>query len=136
MRPAFKFESAPFAVVMLISAIALGCASAPRRLDASAPGIHTAEALGIADVPQASVHMKLARKQLKLAEEIAENDEWAQAEMMLFRAKADAELALLLFHEDAEKSETRAAVERVRQLREDKRKPAVGDNRSNEGNTP
>jgi len=56
--------------------------------------------------------------------------------MMLFRAKADADLALLLFHEDAEKSETRAAVERVRQLRQHNRKAVIEDNLLNERNMP
>jgi hypothetical protein len=40
------------------------------------------------------------------------------AASMLKRAEADAELAVALAHEDAERSEARAAVERVRQLRE------------------
>jgi hypothetical protein len=38
---------------------------------------------------------------------------------MLSRAEADAELAVVLSHGDAEKSEAMAAVERVRQLRQD-----------------
>ena len=38
---------------------------------------------------------------------------------MLLRAEADAELAVALSRGDAEKSEARAAAERVRQLRQD-----------------
>ena len=38
---------------------------------------------------------------------------------MLLRAEADAELAVELSHGDAEKAESKAAVERVRQLRQD-----------------
>ena len=38
---------------------------------------------------------------------------------MLLRAEADAELAIVLSHEDAEKTEANAARERVRQLRQD-----------------
>jgi len=36
---------------------------------------------------------------------------------MLLRAEADAELALVLSHEDAERTEANAAVARVRELR-------------------
>ena len=133
MRPAFKFESAPFAVVMLISAIALGCASAPRRIDASASRIRTAEEPGSADVAQALVHMQLAKEQVKAAERMAANKEWEQAGSMLKRAQADADIALLLFHEEAEKSETMAAVER-RQLREKNEVPVEENNQSNERN--
>jgi hypothetical protein len=38
---------------------------------------------------------------------------------MLLRAEADAELAVALSRGDVEKSEARAAAERVRQLRQD-----------------
>jgi hypothetical protein len=38
---------------------------------------------------------------------------------MLLRAEADAELAVVLSREDAERSEAQAAVARARQLRQD-----------------
>jgi len=38
---------------------------------------------------------------------------------MLLRAESDAELAVMLSHEETEKIEARAAVERVRQLLKD-----------------
>ena len=135
MRPAFKFESALFAVALAASAVASGCASAARRIDASASEIRAVEELEIAEVPQASVHMQLAKEQMKLAEGMAANDEWEQADSMMRRAQADADLALLLFQETAEKSETMAGVER-RQLREQNEVPVEENNQSNGRNIP
>ena len=66
---------------------------------------------------------------------MAASDKWDQAESMLKRAKADADLALLLFQEEAEKSETMAAVER-RQLWEQNEVPVEENNQSNERNVP
>jgi hypothetical protein len=134
MRPAFKFENVLFVVVISISEIALGCASAPRRIGASASEIRAVEELEITEVPQASVYMQLAKEQIKLAEGMAANDEWEQAESMMERAQADADLALLLFQETAEKSETMAAVERERQLSEENEVPVEEHNQSNERN--
>lgn len=108
--------------IMLLSvavAIVAGCANAPLRTDASTSGIRTAEEAGAAKVPQASLHLQLAKEELELAKGLAARGEKEKAESMLKRAEADAELAVVLSHEDAEKSEARQAIERVRQLRKD-----------------
>lgn len=108
--------------IMLLSvavAIVAGCANAPLRTDASTSGIRTAEEAGAAKVPQASLHLQLAKEELELAKGLAARSEKEKAESMLKRAEADAELAVVLSHEDAEKSEARQAIERVRQLRKD-----------------
>ena len=96
MRPALNIKCALFAATMAASAVVTGCASA-LRIDASVSEIRAAGELGIAEVPQAKVHMRLAREQMKLAEKMVANEEWDQAESMLKRAQADAALALLLF---------------------------------------
>lgn len=108
--------------IMLLSvavAIVAGCANAPLRTDASTSGIRTAEEAGAAKVPQASLHLQLAKEELELAKGLAARGEKEKAESMLKRAEADAELAVVLSHEDAEKSEAKQAIERVRQLRKD-----------------
>ena len=53
-----------------------------------------------------------------IADGIAANREWARAESMLLRARADADLALLLFLKNAVKSEKQAAEERLREIQE------------------
>lgn len=99
--------------------IAAGCASAPLRTEGSTSGIRAAEEAGAANVPQASLHMQLAKEELGFAKMLAERGEKDQAASMLLRAEADAELAVILSRGDAEKLEAQAAVERVRQLRQD-----------------
>ena len=119
MRHISKIGIMVFAVAVVATAIAAGCASAPLRTEASTSGIRAAEEVGAAKVPQASLHLQLAKEELELAKGLAAKDEKKKAASMLLRAEADAELAVALSRGDAEKSEARAAVERVRQLRQD-----------------
>jgi len=99
--------------------IAAGCASAPLKTEASTSGIRAAEEVGAAGVPQASLHLQLAKEELGRAKSLAADDQKEKADSMLARAEVDAELAVALSREDAEKTEARAAVDRVRQLRQD-----------------
>jgi hypothetical protein len=101
-------------------AIGLGCASSPPlRTEASSSGIRAAEEVGAAKVPQASLHLQLAKEELQNAKALAANNEKERAVSMLSRAEADAELAVALSREDAERADARAAVDRVRQLRQE-----------------
>ncbi len=106
-----------FAVAVVATSIIAGCASAPLRTEASTSGIRAAEESGAANVPQASLHLQLAKEELEHAKELSKKGEKEEASSMLTRAEADAELAVALSHGDAEKSEAQAALERVRQLR-------------------
>ena len=119
MRHVSKIGIMVFAVAVVATAITAGCASAPLRTEASTSGIRAAEEVGAAKVPQASLHLQLAKEELELAKGLAAKDEKKKAASMLLRAEADAELAVALSRGDAEKSEAMAAVERVRQLRQD-----------------
>jgi hypothetical protein len=119
MRHVSKIGILLFAVAVVPTAIAAGCASAPLRTEASTSGIRAAEELGAAKVPQASLHLQLAKEELDLARGLAAKGEKEQAASMLLRAEADAELAVTLSHGDAEKLEAQKAIERVRQLRQD-----------------
>jgi len=120
MRHVSKIGIVGFAVAVMATAIAAGCASSPPlRTEASTSGIRAAEEVGAAKVPQASLHLQLAKEELELAKGLAAKDEKKKAASMLLRAEADAELAVALSRGDAEKSEARAAAERVRQLRQD-----------------
>ncbi len=116
MRQVSKIGIMMFAMA---TAIVAGCANAPLRTEASASGIRAAEEAGAAKVPQASLHLQLAKEELELAKGLAAKGEKEKAASMLLRAEADAELAVTLSRGDAEKSEAQGAVERVRQLRQD-----------------
>jgi len=120
MRHVSKIGIMVFAVAVVATAIVAGCANAPPlRTEASTSGIRAAEEAGAAKVPQASLHLQLAKEELELAKGLAAKGEKEQAASMLLRAEADAELAVVLSREDAERSEAQAAVARVRQLRQD-----------------
>jgi len=54
------------------AAIGLGCASSPPlRTEASTSGIRAAEEVGAAKVPQASLHLQLAKEELEHAKALA-----------------------------------------------------------------
>jgi hypothetical protein len=121
MRHVSKIEIMVFTVAVVATAIVAGCANAPAplRTEASTSGIRAAEEVGAAKVPQASLHLQLAKEELALAKSLFAKGDKEEAASMLLRAEADAELAIALSRKDAEKSEARAAAERVRQLRQD-----------------
>jgi regulator of protease activity HflC (stomatin/prohibitin superfamily) len=109
-----------FAVAVVATAIVAGCAAnVPLRTEASTSGIRAAEEVGAAKVPQASLHLQLAKEELERAKGLSAKGEKKQAASMLLRAEADAELAIALSNEDTEKLEAQAAVERMHQLRQD-----------------
>ena len=121
MRHLSKTGMMAFAVAVAATAITMGCANAPLRTEASTSGIRAAEEAGAAKIPQASLHLQLAKEELELAKGLAAKGKKEEAASMLLRAEADAELAVVLSRGDAEKSEAMAAVESVRQLRQDNR---------------
>ena len=104
---------------VVATAIVSGCANAPLRTESSTAGIRAAEEVGAAKVPQASLYLQLAKEEQERAKGLAAKGKKEEAESMLLRAEADADLSIVLSHGDAEKSEAMAAVERVRQLRRD-----------------
>ena len=120
MRHISKTAIIMFAMAAATTAIAVGCASTPPlRTEASSSGIRAAEEVGAAKVPQASLHLQLAKEELENAKRLAANDEKERAVSMLSRAEVDAELAVALSREDAEKAEAQGAIDRVRQLRQE-----------------
>jgi len=119
MRHISKTALMVFAMAAATTAIVVGCATPPLRTEASTSGIRAAEEVGAAKVPQASYHLQLAKEELENAKSLAAKDQKEMAVSMLSRAEADAELAVALSREDAERAEAVAAVDRVRQLRQE-----------------
>jgi len=119
MRHLSKIGILLIALAVVATAIAAGCASAPLHSEASTSGIRAAEEVGSAKVPQASLHVQLAKEELELAQSLAKKGDKEKAKSMLLRAEADAELAIALAHGDAEKLEADKAMARVRQLRQE-----------------
>lgn len=98
--------------------LVVGCGGASDTVEAQTAANATAEttaAIAAAetaapkDHPQASLHIKLARDQLQQAKRLMQEDEEEKAGLLLQRATADAELALMLAREsDAKEKAARA----------------------------
>jgi regulator of protease activity HflC (stomatin/prohibitin superfamily) len=109
---------------VLLTAVFAGCGSSPVvNKEASTSAIRAAEEVGASKVPSASLYLQLAKEELENAKVLAAKGDKEQAESMLLRAQADAELAVALSRGDADKAEATKAIERVRQLRQDSQLP-------------
>lgn len=109
---------------VLFSVVIAGCGSSPAiNREASTSAIRAAEEAGASNVPSASLYLQLAKEELENARGLAAKGDKKQAESMLLRAQADAELAVALSRGDADKTEATKAIERVRQLRQDNQLP-------------
>lgn len=104
--------------LLILAATAAGCATTQAlHVESSTAAIRSAEEHGAPTYPQASLHLQLAKEELKAATDLNAAGDDDEAKSLLLRAEADAELAVALSRAEAEKAEALAAVERVRQLR-------------------
>jgi hypothetical protein len=78
--------------------------------------ISAAEAAGAGSVPEASLHVKMAKDSVALAEKQVRDGDEEEARATLERASADAELARALTTEQEVRDEANAAIRRVEQL--------------------
>ncbi len=103
----------------LLGGAVAGCgASVPYEEVASArSAVSAAEASGAQEVPQASLHLKMARDGIAEAERVME-DEPEQAKEILERARADAELAKSMTEEDQARREADIAIQRIERLQQ------------------
>lgn len=131
MKSKFAFHHPPILAIMGLTLCLASCASAPLRTEASTSGIRAAQEVGATEVPRAALHLQLAKEELARAEAFSKRGAHEEASSMLLRSEVDAEMAVALSREDAEKTEALAAVERVRTLRTnnaaslDKNKPSA-----------
>ena len=87
------------------------------KMEASSAAIRAAEEVGAPAVPQAALHLQLAREQTEHARALLAKGEQGNAEGLLLRAEADADLAVALSREDTSKRQAQEAIEQVRKLR-------------------
>jgi hypothetical protein len=69
-----------------------------------------ARELGASSTPDAQLHLRLAQEEIAKAKSAVERGENRAADLMLVRAKADAELAISLAREQAADSELDRAI--------------------------
>lgn len=106
--------------LIIVGAACAGCATAPlpaERLASSEAVIRGASEVGAEGVPQAALHLKMARDQVAQAQALNRDGDAERAVMVLARAQADAELALALTRESAARTEANALLAQVQTLR-------------------
>jgi len=95
------------------------CASVPpphEREAASQASIRAATEVGAEQVPQASLHLKLAQEELDKGKSQMKDGDNQAASYTLLRAQADAELALALAHENKTRTDAQQIIDRARGL--------------------
>ncbi|MGB5812251.1 MAG: DUF4398 domain-containing protein [Polyangiales bacterium] len=104
--------------VAALAAVGCGSASMNQRQLADVQGaVRAAEEVGAQRIPDAALHLKLAREQIAYAEGLYKDDEPKRGSRMLDRAEVDAELALSLAKAEDVREEAREAKEQVDELR-------------------
>jgi hypothetical protein len=106
----------------------IACASAPpphEREASSEAAIRAAKEVGATQVPQASLHLKLAQEQLDKGKAQMKNGDNDEAAYTLLRAQADAELSLALARESKTRIDAQQVMDKVRALRGERPAAAV-----------
>ena len=108
--------------IVCISLVALAAcgASSPKpeaRMASSEGAIRGAEEVGAKTDPRASLHLKLAQEEREKALALVKDGDNKQADLMLQRAEADAELAVALSRETAAKADAEKTLEQVQELK-------------------
>lgn len=82
----------------------------------SVGAIRAAEEVGAARVPEAALHLQLAKEQFAHARTLTSPEDRPMSTRLLLRARADADLSLALTRENTSKLEAQAALEKVKTL--------------------
>jgi hypothetical protein len=109
-------------VTCLVSACGGGYPEPRDQLTASETALRAAELAGAQDSPQPALHLKRAREQIVVGRGLIQEGENERAEWVLRRAQVDADLALSLATEDAQRKKAAAAKEELEQLQESVRR--------------
>lgn len=102
-------------IICLGAVVGLGCASSPpvAQQEQSSSSIRAAEEVGATHVPQAALHLQLAKEEFEAAKH--EKGDKDHASRLLLRAQADAELALALARSDKERNDAQNALNQLNQ---------------------
>jgi hypothetical protein len=107
-------------ILFLLPFLFLGCGGAAppdRQMVAAEAAIRGAQEVGAPSVPEASLYLRLAERQVDKAKVLMGDGNNERATMMLLRALGDAELALALAKEKTAKDEAQEAENTVQELR-------------------
>lgn len=87
------------------------------KLASAEAAARSARELGADREPKAALHLKLAQEQIDQAKNLMKDNDNKRADLVLQRAGADAELAVMLAKENNAKAEAEKAQEKVRALK-------------------
>jgi hypothetical protein len=108
-----------FANIALFTMLVAGCGGSalpPAKVADTQSSISAAAAVGADQHPQAALHLKMARDQLKQAQALINDDKGDEARLVLERADADAEVALMLTREAEANAQAKKAQADVKGL--------------------
>ena len=77
-----------------------------------------AEKVGAKDQPKAALHLQLAQEQLESAKRLAADGDQVNSDLLLERAKVDADLAIQLARTEREEQSARQAWDKIRELKQ------------------
>ncbi len=92
-----RFASTAVCTLLLVACG--GSALPPAKVADTQSSISAAAAVGADQNPQAALHLKMARDQLKQAQGLIDDGKDEEASLVLRRADADAEVALMITRE-------------------------------------
>jgi hypothetical protein len=107
-----------------LAAVVLGCGGAQlnqAHVTEVQSSVKAAEAVGANDQPKAALHLQLARDQMAEAQRLAKDGDDENAELVLNRARADAELAIQLARTEQEQEKARQAWLKIKELEKEQR---------------
>lgn len=87
------------------------------RLASAEAAARSARELGAERDPKAALHLRLADEQIDQAKKLMKDEDNKRADLVLQRAGADAELAVMLAKETAAKAEAEKAQAKVQQVK-------------------
>ena len=108
-----------FVSTVLLTACVVACGGSslpPAKVADTQSSISAAAAVGAEQHPQAALHLKMARDQLRQAQGLLDEGKDKQARLVLERAQADAEVAMMLTREAQASANVRKAQAEVEGL--------------------
>jgi hypothetical protein len=106
--------------IILVAFALVACGGYPEPKDAqikSEAAVRGAQEVGATKSPQATLYLKYATDQIAEAKKLIADGDNERAEGVLMRAKADAELALMLAKLDTEQKEAQDAQNQVTDMK-------------------
>lgn len=109
-------------VAVGLAAMWVGCGGGKPptyQLTQSKAAVRGAQEVRAGETPQAALHLKMAKDNLRLAEELILERNYSAAKHLLIRAEADANLAIALANEAEAKDAAEDAKKKLEKLRRD-----------------